>query len=1141
MHAKSVEKITLTAEERETHALKSSYFDEAKTQLKCEWVDRKSDGKGEGRVLWYFASGGIQHDGYAEEGVAARTWRTFREDGTLAMMEERPGDGSMVRSFWENGLKVREGALRKDGAGNLQSDGLWVTYEKGEAIREELYRLGTHLGQRAPLAKLRPLLEAGDVSRALEGLSQNNPDMLFMGVEGLLAEGFALRPEVALDVAMRAWRYSLPRALPLIIPHAAALLPALEAKGDALIAANFREEGSSSEEVVTRVALFLSHAHHTAHPERSLDARFDELLVSALSSNAKSSHNLPLAKLLTEGLAGIPLERMERIVLQLPSRNAWAHNTLLWGYAALAPTPKVLEVALKAIAAFSKAEFKYDGQRKLSAEDTLRACGNDAVPAFIAWLEGDGKKAAQRGVVVEALAKTLDPRGVATLLAFADDTLDDAKTAAREGLAALGEQARPALEAAANGKKGKLKTLAETLLAAMPKEGEAPAAAVVEASLPASLVAYRALQASIESERENYRALVIGKGQNEVRATFEELTKKDAARALAGFAEFALENARSMGGPVTFDMFTGTLLWRLDAHEGLPALLAELLYALPEKGSWNPKYIVKDKLTQKTVAALDTLGFLFEQKLPDAAKHFAVHLAEHHPWEGRRALLALAQSGSKPVRTEAVGGLVRCGTRIVPEVLPLLLRGEEAVLSAAEILRALPDAAAVAPLEAAIAKEKNKKRREALEEALAASKTAGGGAVDLATLDADLSRRAEKRKSVPVVPMPPLHWKNADGSQGAALSEGAAKWFLGALSDEDGGEPNAELMLVRKHLVDADAAALLDAIRSAIRFDHKLKWRATYVFGILGDDKTLALFGAQFQDWASSGAHVLATHGIETLRRNGSGRAIAWLDHWAEEGTGKLQKEAKAALDRTCQERSLDRDGLVDLTTPREAEDVAKAIGEIQRRLEAAMIVGRTFAEAHFQTFVMEHPLVRQAATGLVFQDAERACAILTSTGFVDAAGKATKPAFPVTIPHPCMLADDVIAAFQDALAQQDIAQPFAQLARPFTRDPESALTALRDQKMATRRMIASIEKHGYKRGGVEDAGIVYSAYRTLAAGWILEASHDGFAVANNRNPNGKESVLRGVSARQRDRYDLRPTAAMQSEALEDLKKLLAD
>lgn len=1138
MHAKSVEAITLTPEQSATHEIKSSYFDEAKTQLKCTWVDRKSDGKGEGRVLWYFASGGIQHDGYAEQGVAAGTWRTFRENGTLAMMVERPEEGVQLHSFWaESGNKVQAGAKRKDGAGNFQNDGWWVEYEGGNPVTEVLYKLGTELGRRAPLDKLRPLLEAGAVEKA-NALKHSNVHMLFFGVEGLLEEGFKLKPEVALEIALLAWSPLHARGIAFLLPHAATALPSLETSAEALIASDFKINGSTNEQALNCLAVYLPTLHHAVHPETPLDPRFDELLVRALSSNSKSAHNLPIVELLTKSLLLLPLARRESIVLQLPSRMAWSHNKVLWSYAAAAPTPRVLELTLKEIATFKKSEFSYAAQRKIDIEALLQAFGNDAVPAFVAWLAGEGKKAAQRALVIEALAKTGDPQGAATLLAFADDGVDDAKKAAREGLAALGDKARPALEAAAAGKKGKLKTLAEELLQAMPKEGELPAPPALE-NLPAALIAYRALHASVEPE--SYRALVTGKSHSDVRATFDELVKKDAAKTLAGFADMALENTRTMGGPISFDMFSSALLWKLDAHEGLPALLAQLLYALPEKGSWNPKYVIKDKLTTKTVAALDTLGFLFEQKLPDAGKYFAAHLAAHHPWEGRRALLALAEDSGKTVRAEAVSGLVRCGAPIVPEVLPLLLRGDEGLLSAAEILRALPDASAIAPLEAAIAKETNKKRREALEEALAASKTVGGGSLDLAALDADLSKRAAKRKSVPNVPVPPLHWKNADGTAGALFSEGAAKWLLGALSDEEGGEPNAELMLVRQHLVDADAAALLDAIRTAIPFNQKLKWRATYVFGILGDDKVLELFGGQFQSWASSGAHALATHGIETLRRNGSGRAIAWLDHWTEEGTGKVQKEAKAALERICKERNLDRDGLVDLTTPREPADRSKATADIQKRLEAAMVVGRSFTEAHFQAFVLSHPLVREAATGLVFQDAQGACAVLTASGFVDAAGKPCAPAFPVSIPHPCTLKDEVIATFQDALANLDLGQPFAQLARPFARDPDAALAALRDQKMPTKQMLEKLDKHAYKRGPAEDAGLVYTAYLPLAAGWILEASHDGYVVSNGRNPSGKISVLHGVSPRQRDRYDLRATVAMKSEALEALKKLLAD
>jgi len=81
------------------------------------------------------------------------------------------------------------------------------------------------------------------------------------------------------------------------------------------------------------------------------------------------------------------------------------------------------------------------------------------------------------------------------------------------------------------------------------------------------------------------------------------------------------------------------------------------------------------------------------------------------------------------------------------------------------------------------------------------------------------------------------------------------------------------------------------------------------------------------------------------------------------------------------------------------------------------MIVGRTFSEDHLRAFILDHPLVREAATGLVFRDAAGAAFILAPSGFVDAAGKPATPAAPLSIPHPSDLSDEVIATFQDALA----------------------------------------------------------------------------------------------------------------------------
>jgi hypothetical protein len=255
-----------------------------------------------------------------------------------------------------------------------------------------------------------------------------------------------------------------------------------------------------------------------------------------------------------------------------------------------------------------------------------------------------------------------------------------------------------------------------------------------------------------------------------------------------------------------------------------------------------------------------------------------------------------------------------------------------------------------------------------------------------------------------------------------------------------------------------------------------------------------------------------------------------------------VQKDAQAALERIGADRKLDRDALVDLTTPRAVDATQKAqeLASIRRRLEAAMIVGRTFGDAHFREFVLAHPLVAEAATGLVVRDASGAFAYLDGKGLVDAMGAAVTPAWPVAFPHPLDLADDVNATLQDGLAALGLAPPFAQLTRPFTRDPQAAAQALRDQKLTTKTLLGALETLGYRRGPAEDAGIIYTATKPLAGGWLFKLHHDGYAVSTGRAPGSKDSTVHGVSPRMRDRHDVRPSLALESEAVEELKKILA-
>lgn len=1127
MDSKQIAPIMLTLAEAETHVIEISYYDDAETKIKGRWVTRKSDRKRDGRMLSYSLRGTLSEAGTFKDDIAVGTWWSFLEDGSLSSEDVVQSDGTVLQTIYDHGRRTGHGLARADAHGQLRRDGWWwIQKQVTERPHEERFRMGETCEKRPVLAMLQTALAKGAVKYAYESLAGSDLLCLYSGVLGLLETGdVVLDIDTALALASLSHPFTLPTALKFVAPFKAEAMPKLEAEA---------HHALMDRRTAQRVALFLWNCGPSP-----LDPKYDPLLAEALSCSEYDSRDPAVIDLFSDLLRAMPIDRRERHVLRDTDWHTHNRADLLFVFAHTAPTLRVLSVALENIAAFPKSRFRGNPSLELAVKSTLAAFGTDAVPTLTAWLAGPGQKAPQRSLVLEALADLAVPSAAATLLAFAEDSLVDARNAARAGLDKLGAAAIPALTAVAKNKKGKLKTLAEQLLAArQPSEGTAVSAGQ-RTVVPASSLALAALRASIsDDEQQQIRALMTD-NVRETEARLKQAVESNLAKAVVVFAEFAIAHAQGRPSTMCHQVFANCLRSVLANHDAFPALLAELLVAMPALRSTGSADPLAYWLNEGALTVLDPLGWLFEKQLPAAAQQMVGHLASTHPWEARRVLIASAKGASKDVRTEAVRGLVRCGARVIPEVLPLLHGSDAGVLSATAVLRALPpDPSAIDSLAQAIAKEKDKKRLDALREALAACQQASGGngiEPDVAILDSDLSRRASRRKKkLPQIPnLPALHFR-----QGPALSEGATQWLLGALYDETDAEPSVELARVRKLLTDEDASALLSAIDGALPFANEHRWKI-YAVGLLGNDRQLSQLGERLRQWNSGGLHVLAGHAIESLRRNGTGSAVRWIDHWAEEGSGKLQLAAQSALVRLCAERGVDRHTLVDLSTPHTSDNERETLAWIAGRLEGAMILGRRFDAALFDACIITNPLFRQAATGLVFLGNDGTPGLWGTGGFTDAASKPCSLAMPVSIPHPCELTNEQLAGFQDVLVRLGIAQPLGQLNRPFSRTPESDLLALRNQKIDTGQMRARLQALGYRRGDPQDGGVVYDAYRSIAPGWILEADHDGYVAATGRPTHGRPSVLHGIRAHPRDHSLARPTAAMLCEALSDLRKVL--
>ncbi len=88
-----------------------------------------------------------------------------------------------------------------------------------------------------------------------------------------------------------------------------------------------------------------------------------------------------------------------------------------------------------------------------------------------------------------------------------------------------------------------------------------------------------------------------------------------------------------------------------------PAVLAALLYADIASRHLQPA------LLDRCPAALDSLGYRFEQRLPGKTLEYAGYVSAHLPWEGRRLLLACLRHEEPEVRRHAWARALRRADR----------------------------------------------------------------------------------------------------------------------------------------------------------------------------------------------------------------------------------------------------------------------------------------------------------------------------------------------------------------------------------------------------------------------------------------------------------------------------------------------
>jgi hypothetical protein len=178
-------------------------------------------------------------------------------------------------------------------------------------------------------------------------------------------------------------------------------------------------------------------------------------------------------------------------------------------------------------------------------------------------------------------------------------------------------------------------------------------------------------------------------------------------------------------------------------------------------------------------------------------------------------------------------------------------------------------------------------------------------------------------------------------------------------------------------------------------------------------------------------------------------------------------------------------------------KDLKATAAEQVKRLEAAMAAGRTWSRAEFQEFLVDHPLMRQLSSRLVWQAGDASFRLAEDWTLADAEDEPFElpEDAAVRLAHPLTLGDEV-AAWAEVFADYEILQPFDQLARPvFELSEEDGKTGrLSRFEGATTGggPLLGLLNRGWKFGGPPGRG-GYGLYRELpGGGWVYLDSNPG-------------------------------------------------
>lgn len=186
-------------------------------------------------------------------------------------------------------------------------------------------------------------------------------------------------------------------------------------------------------------------------------------------------------------------------------------------------------------------------------------------------------------------------------------------------------------------------------------------------------------------------------------------------------------------------------------------------------------------------------------------------------------------------------------------------------------------------------------------------------------------------------------------------------------------------------------------------------------------------------------------------------------------------------------------------------KDVRTIASDQVRRLEAAMVTGRSWTAQEFRELFVGHPLLGHLVRRLVWlsetDGVRTAFRVAEDRTFADVEGDVVVQSDDATVylAHPLHLGD-ALAAWSEVFADYEILQPFPQLGRAvFTLGAEEAdsyrLPRFEGLQVTTGKVLG-LQRRGWERGAPQDAGVERWISKRLGdAGYLVIALDTGIAV----------------------------------------------